>query len=109
MKKLYSLLALLLVVATSCATQKNLTPDPSPKARGETPPLSEGDGGRLYLTGNDEPTASSNYSEQVAVEASHELTVGSGQHDLPAPPVYFTGNDEPAASSLQTSEQDNEQ
>jgi hypothetical protein len=54
----------------------------------------------LYLTGNDEPAASSNYSEQVAVEASHELTVGSGQHDLPAPPLYYTGNDEPAAYGL---------
>jgi hypothetical protein len=106
MKKLYSLLALLLLLATSCATSSvsHLTPDPSPKARGETPPPSEGDGGRLYLTGNDEPAASSNYSEQVAVEASHELPVGSGQHDLPAPPMYYTGNDEPAAYGLFISE-----
>jgi hypothetical protein len=104
MKKLYTLLALLLLLATNCATHKNLTPDPSPKARGETPPLSEGDGGRLYLTGNDEPVASSNYSDQVAVDASHELTVGSGQHDLPAPPLYYTGNDEPAAYGLFISE-----
>jgi hypothetical protein len=81
MKKLFFLLALLSVVATSCTTLTvgNLTPNPSPKARGETPPLSEGDGGRLYLTGNDEPAASSNYG---------------------TPPMYFTGNDEPAAYGL---------
>jgi hypothetical protein len=58
----------------------------------------------LYLTGNDEPAASSNYSEQVAVEENHELPVGSGQHDLPAPPLYYTGNDEPAAYGLFISE-----
>jgi hypothetical protein len=58
MKKILLFLCLLLIAA-SCATQKHLTPDPSPKARGETPPLSEGDGGRLYYNGNDEPAASS--------------------------------------------------
>jgi hypothetical protein len=58
MKKILLFLCLLLI-ATSCATQKNLTPDSSPKARGETPPLSERDGGRLYYNGNDEPSASS--------------------------------------------------
>jgi hypothetical protein len=59
MKKLFFLFALLL--ATSCATSSvsHLTPDPSPKAGGETPPPSEGDGGRLYLTGNEEPAAAS--------------------------------------------------
>jgi hypothetical protein len=59
MKKILLLFLCLLLLAASCATQKNLTSDPSPEARGETPPLSEGDGGRLYYNGNDESSASS--------------------------------------------------
>jgi hypothetical protein len=58
MKKILLFLCLLLL-ATSCATQKNLASNPSPLERGETPSLSEGDGRRLYYNGNDEPSASS--------------------------------------------------
>jgi uncharacterized lipoprotein YajG len=51
MKKILFFLCLLLLAA-SCATQKNLTPTPSPKAKGvEQPPV--------YYTGMDEPAASS--------------------------------------------------
>jgi hypothetical protein len=49
MKKILLFLCLLLLAA-SCATQKNLTHDPSPKVRGVAP---------MYYNGNDEPSASS--------------------------------------------------
>jgi hypothetical protein len=71
MKKIFFLFALLLVIATSCATHKNLTPDPSPKARGaEQLPA--------YLSGNNEAIASNCWI---------------------AEPEYFTDDDQPVASS----------
>jgi hypothetical protein len=66
MKKLFFLLAMVAGIATSCATV----------SVGSEPPM--------YLTGRDEPAASSNFS---------------------APPMYYTGNDEPAAFGLFISEQ----
>jgi hypothetical protein len=52
MKKILLLFLCLALLATSCATQKNLTPDPSPKARGvEQLPV--------YYNGNNEPATSS--------------------------------------------------
>jgi hypothetical protein len=50
MKKILLLFLCLLLLAASCATQKNLTPDPFPKAREVAP---------MYYNGNDEPSASS--------------------------------------------------
>jgi hypothetical protein len=48
--KIFFLLLCFALLATNCATQKNLTPDPSPKARSVSSPV--------YYDGNDEPAAS---------------------------------------------------
>jgi hypothetical protein len=93
MKKNLLLLLCLLLLATSCATQKTtvLTPDHSPKARGvEQSPV--------YYTGNNEIATSSANSLQLAV--------GGKNNKIPECPAYYTGNNEPAASSLRTAEQE---
>ena len=52
MKKIFSLLAGLLLLAAGCATQKSSPPAPLQAERGAVQPP-------VYYTGNDEPAASS--------------------------------------------------
>jgi hypothetical protein len=79
MKKKFFLLATIAGIATSCATS---TVSSLLSQSVVEPPV--------YLTGRDEPAASSNFSQQsqLAVE----------------PPMYFTGQDEPAAYGFFISE-----
>jgi hypothetical protein len=73
MKKVFFLFLGLLLLAMSCATVSVSTEKPL-----ET----------VYITGNNEPAASSASSLQPA-----------GSSDAPECPVYYTGREEPAASS----------
>jgi hypothetical protein len=77
MKKLFFLLGLLLVLATSCATQKSSPTALLPTARGEVLPSE-------YLSGNNEAVAMNCWI---------------------APPDYLTGNDEPVADGVFVNEQ----
>jgi hypothetical protein len=75
MKKFFFLLAMIAGIAISCISQKSSPPAPLQAERGvEQPPV--------YLTGRDEPAASS---------------AGSKVSECP---VYYTGNDEVAANSM---------